>query len=168
MMLTASLGRVLLKRPPFCGHTTDKGGTVVILFRRSLVKKPKSVIGSNINSSIGMNSAKTPSVSGWSRHKEQLSGPMPRWIKTSSKLGLALVAFEIILFCAAYLNWRRLNLDQEHRFEMGQSWWGCYLLDAYYRMGEYMDPRCKMRDFDQQTWQSQGKPAPLKVKFSVL
>ena len=42
----------------------------------------------------------------------------------------------------------------------------CHL--AFCRMGEYMDPRCKMRDFDQQTWQSQGKPAPLKVKFSVL
>ena len=36
-------------------------------------------------------------------------------------------------FSAAYLNWRQLNLEQEHRFEMGQSWWGCYLLDAYYR-----------------------------------
>ena len=89
-----------------------------------------------------------------------------RWMKTSSKIGLALVAIEIVLvrkvtscnsmaatnmhlmickwfkqiknvfliqFSAAYLNWRQLNLDQEHRFEMGQSWWGCYLLEAYYR-----------------------------------
>jgi len=164
MLMASSLVRVLLNRPLFCGHATDKGGTVVMLFRRSLVKKPKSVIGSNIKSSIGMNSAKAPSVS----HKEQLRGPMPRWMKTSSKIGLALVAIEIVLFSAAYLNWRQLNLDQEHRFEMGQSWWGCYLLDAYYRMGEYMDSSCKMRDFDLKTWQSEGKPAPLKVKFSIL
>jgi len=136
-----------------------------MLFKRSLVKKPKSLIGPNI---IGTNSAKTPSASGWSRHKEQLLGPMPRWVKTSSQIGLVLVAFEIILFCAAYLNWRQLNLDQEYRFEMGQSWWGCYLLDAYYRMGERMDSSCKMRDFDLTTWQSEGKPAPLEVKFSVL
>ena len=98
-----------------------------------------------------------------------------------------------IQFCAAYLNWRQLNLDQGHRFEMGQSWWGCYLLEAYYRfqikfnyklthffalcldlkfifcrMGEYMDSSSRMRDFDLETWQSKGKPAPLKVKFSIL
>ena len=94
-------------------------------------------------------------------------------------------------FSAAYLNWRQLNLDQEHRFQMGQSWWGCYLLDAYYRwqlnnqnnlcmlgllhqfvfvfrMGEYMDSSSRMRDFDLQTWQSQGKPPPLKGSFSLI
>jgi len=139
-----------------------------VLFRRNLVKKPKSVIGSNIKSSVGIDPAKTTPVSGWSRHKEQLQGPTPSWVKTSSKIGLALVAFEIVLFCAAYLNWRQLNLDQEHRFEMGQSWWGCYLLDAYYSMGEYMDSSNKMREFDLKTWQSEGKPAPLTVKFSIL
>ena len=62
MLMASSLARVLLNRPLFCGHATDKGGTVVMLFRRSLVKKPKSVIGSNIKSSIGMNSAKVSQV----------------------------------------------------------------------------------------------------------
>merc|ERR1712004_861939 len=60
-------------------------------------------------------------------------GPPPKWMKTSFKLGVGLAAFEFILLCAAYLNWRQLNVDQEHRFQMGQSWWGCYLLDSYYR-----------------------------------
>jgi len=168
--MVASLGRVLLNRPLFYGgHPTDKGRTeVVVFFKRSLVKKPKSVMGSDIKSSMGINSLKTPSISGWSRHKEQLKGPMPSWVKTSSKIGLVAVAFDLILCCAAYLNWRQLNLDQEHRFEMGQSWWGCYLLDAYYRMGEYMDSSNRMRDYDLETWKSEGKAAPLKVKLSIL
>ena len=76
-------------------------------------------------------------------------------------------------------------MDQEHRFLMGQSWWGCYLLDAYYRfqiklnlqlisyfvfcrMGEYMDSSNRMRDYDLETWKSEGKAAPLKVKLSIL
>ena len=54
----------------------------------------------------------------WLKHKKF------NWFKQISN---------VFQFCAAYLNWRQLNLDQEHRFEMGQSWWGCYLLDAYYR-----------------------------------
>ena len=62
MMMAASLGKALLNRPLFCGHAADKGGAVVMLFRRSLVKKPKSVIGSNIKSSIGMNSSKVSQV----------------------------------------------------------------------------------------------------------
>lgn len=139
-----------------------------MVFRRNLVKKPKSVIGSNIKTSLGMNAAKTPSISGLSPHKEQPKEPMPRWMKTSTRIGLGLAAIEVILFSAAYLNWRQLNLDQEHRFQMGQSWWGCYLLDAYYRMGEYMDSSSRMRDFDLQTWQSQGKPPPLKGSFSLI
>ena len=39
---------------------------------------------------------------------------------------------------------------------------------TFCRMGETMDSSCKMRDFDLKTWQSEGKPAPLKVKFSIL
>ena len=63
--MASSLGRVLLNRPILYGgytHTIDKGRTVVVMvFRRNLVKKPKSVIGSNIKTSLGMNAAKVSS-----------------------------------------------------------------------------------------------------------
>ena len=179
--MAASLGRVLLNRPLFYGgHPTDKGRTeVVVFFKRSLVKKPKSVMGSDIKSSMGINSLKvsqlfnifctyyllktsfvkfkftcmckpqvklktgdfnlfhlqTPSISGWSRHKEQLKGPMPRflqmlihqpsshfipckltflhfcdsWVKTSSKIGLVAVAFDLILVRIVVDQWQRLK-----------------------------------------------------------
>ena len=60
MIMAASLGRVLLNRPLFYrGLPTDKGRTgFVVIFRRNLVKKPKSVIGSNIKTSMGIDSAK--------------------------------------------------------------------------------------------------------------
>jgi len=164
LKMTVSLARVVLNRPSLNGIGSEQRKMVLILTKRTLVKKPKS----GIKAELGMNSAKTPSTSGWSRHIEQLKGPPPKWMKTSFKLGVGLAAFEFILLCAAYLNWRQLNVDQEHRFQMGQSWWGCYLLDAYYRMGEYMDPSNKMRDYDLETWRSEGKPEPLEGKFSLL
>lgn len=59
MMMAASLGRVLLNRPLFYGgHRIAEGGTVVMLFKRNLVKKPKSVMASDIKNSMGINSAK--------------------------------------------------------------------------------------------------------------
>ena len=60
MMMASSLVRVLLNRPLFYGgYPVDKGRTgFVVIFRRSLVKNPKSVMGSNIKTSMGIDSSK--------------------------------------------------------------------------------------------------------------
>ena len=144
-----------------------------------------------------------------------------RWMKTSSKIGLVLVAFEIILVrkVVGYNSIEAINmhlmickwfkqiknvfssvfccLPELEAVESGaraQIWDGTKLVGLlppwcllqvglhqvqtgafcvywhliFCRMGEYMDSNCKMRDFDLKTWQSEGKPAPLKVKFSIL
>ena len=65
---------------------------------------------------------------------------------TSSRLrsaGKLFIAAEVVGFLGCYVLWRKLNRDQDFRYEASHTY--PPLLEAYYSLGETIDPGNKIR-----------------------
>ena len=73
--------------------------------------------------------------------------PVKSWAK---KLGTAFIVGELFAFVGCYSLWREMNISQEFRYTVGQTYYPA--LDYYYKIGETIDPSSRIRQYDQQIW----------------
>ena len=69
------------------------------------------------------------------------------WAK---KLGTAFIVGELIAFVGCYSLWSEMNVSQEFRYTVGQTF--SPALEYYYKIGETIDPSNRIRQYDQLIW----------------
>ena len=71
------------------------------------------------------------------------------------KIGLAL---EVVCFAGVFYGYRRINRDQELRYQMYVNDTYYPFLELYYQLGEQMNSELCIRKHDHATWQKQRRP----------
>jgi len=66
----------------------------------------------------------------------------------------AVVIFEIGSLVLSYAFWKRLNTNQDFRLYMYKNY--NWVLEGYYQTGELISGDKSIREFDQNTWRSNG------------
>jgi len=82
-------------------------------------------------------------------------GPSSHKLGFFAKFGSAVIAVEAAAFLGSYYIWRKLNRDQECRFKAYNSY--PWALEAYYQLGETIDPQNCIREYDLQSWRDSGR-----------
>ena len=76
------------------------------------------------------------------------ASPATSWAK---KLGTAFIIGELFAFVGCYSLWKRMNVDQEFRYTVSQTY--SPALEYYYKIGETIDPSNRIRQYDQMIWE---------------
>lgn len=78
-------------------------------------------------------------------------GGAKQWLKKGI---IGVIAFETVLFSASYLAWYKVNTDRAARKYLKDNY--PFLLDTYYKAGEYFDSDLKrIREVDEAYWNAQ-------------
>ncbi len=79
------------------------------------------------------------------------ASPVKSWAR---KLGTAFIIGELFAFVGCYSLWREMNVNQEFRYTIGQTY--SPALEYYYQIGETIDPSNRIRQYDQLIWEKNG------------
>ncbi|KAF4524622.1 hypothetical protein B566_EDAN013873 [Ephemera danica] len=81
--------------------------------------------------------------------------PKPTYRKIIKRGAATLFIAEAVCFALSYAGWYRLNTNRDFRLYMykNHSW----ILDGYYKFGEFVNPEKSPRQLDLAVWRQEGK-----------